>query len=81
MGFLFELEKVTDLKFDIEVKRPLRNAEWECSIKFGGKAADLCLFLEDWADMLDDLKSGTLSKEKYDEVAGSNVCTLFGRCR
>ena len=25
----------------------------------------MCLFLEDWADMLEDLRSGTMSKEKY----------------
>ncbi len=52
---LFELEKVTGLKFDIDVKRPPRDDNWKCSIKFDGKAktdlnADMCLFLEDWAD-------------------------------
>lgn len=50
---LFELEKVAGLKFDIDVKRPPRDENWECSIKFDGKAktdfnADMCLFLEDW---------------------------------
>ncbi len=82
MGFLFELEKITDLKFDIEVKRPPRNAEWECSIKFGGKAADLnadmCLFLEDWADMLEDLRSGTLSKEKYEKWQDQTLAYYSG---
>ena len=52
---LFELEKISGLKFDIDVKRPPRDDKWECSIKFDGKAktdlnADMCLFLEDWAD-------------------------------
>ncbi len=52
---LFELEKVTGLKFDIDVKRPPRDDKWECSITFDGKAktelnADMCLFLEDWAN-------------------------------
>ena len=52
---LFELEKVAGLKFDIDIKRPPRDDNWECSIKFDGKAktdlnADMCLFLEDWAD-------------------------------
>ena len=51
---LFELEKVTGLKFEIDIKRPPRDDKWECAIKFGGKAktnlnADMCLFLEDWA--------------------------------
>ena len=51
---LFELEKVTGLKFEIDIKRPPRDDKWECSITFDGKAkadlnADMCLFLEDWA--------------------------------
>ena len=82
MGFLFELEKVIDLKFDIDVKRPPRNAEWECSIKFGGKSADLnadmCLFFEDWADMLEDLRSGTLSKEKYEKWQDQTLAYYSG---
>ncbi len=62
---LFELEKVAGLKFDIAVKRPPRNDNWECSIKFDGKAktdlnADMCLFLEGWADARENY-----STEKY----------------
>ena len=64
---LFELEKVTGLKFDIDVKRPPREDKWECSIKFDGKAktdlnADICLFLEDWADARENY-----STEQYDD--------------
>ena len=52
---LFEFEKISGLKFDIDVKRPPRDDKWECSITFDGKAktdlnADMCLFLEDWSD-------------------------------
>ncbi len=52
-AMLFELEKITGLKFDIDIKRPPRDDNWECSIKFDGKVktdlnADMCLFLEDW---------------------------------
>ena len=62
---LFELEKVTGLKFEIDIKRPPRDDNWECSIKFDGKAktelnADMCLFLEDWADARENY-----SKEQY----------------
>lgn len=65
-AMLFELEKITGLKFDIGVKRPPRNDNWECSLKFEGKAktelnADMCLFLEDWADMRKK------NPEKYEE--------------
>ena len=56
VAMLFELEKITGLKFDIDVKRPPRNDNWECSIKFDGKEktdfnSDMCLFLEDWRDV------------------------------
>ncbi len=66
LGMLFELEKVTELKFDIDAKRPPRNDNWECSLKFEGKAktelnADMCLFLEDWAAMRKK------NPEKYEE--------------
>ena len=64
------------------MKRPPRNAEWECSIKFGGKSADLnadmCLFLEDWADMLEDMRSGTLSKEKYEKWQDQTLAYYLG---
>ena len=64
-AMLFELEKVAGLKFDIDVKRPPRDDKWECSITFDGKAktdlnADMCLFLEDWADAREDF-----SPERY----------------
>ena len=64
---LFELEKITGLKFDIDVKRPPRNDNWECSLKFDGKAtanlnADMCLFLDDWADAKENYP-----QEKYEE--------------
>lgn len=66
-AMLFELEKITGLKLDIDVKRPPRNDNWECSLKFDGKAktdfnADMCLFLEDWADAKEDC-----SQEAYEE--------------
>lgn len=63
-AMLFELEKVSGLKFDIDVKRPPRDDNWECSIKFDGKAktdlnADMCLFLEDW--------NGAKEREDYEQ--------------
>lgn len=63
-AMLFELEKVSGLKFDIDVKRPPRDDNWECLIKFDGKAktdlnADMCLFLEDW--------NGAKEREDYEQ--------------
>ncbi len=71
MRLLFELEKAQGLNFEIDIRRPPKYGTWECSIKFNGKAADLnadiCLFLEDWADMQEELRSGAISKEKYEK--------------
>lgn len=61
MGFLFQLEQVTGISFDIDVKKPPRSKEWKCAISFNGKASadfntDLCLFLEDWESQRDDIR-------------------------
>lgn len=55
MDYFFKLEEIAELDFQIEVKKPPRNAGWSCSITFNGKDqakfnADMCLFLENWAD-------------------------------
>ena len=63
MSFLFELNKVSSLKFDVDVQKPPRSKEWTCSICFNGKEmdadhnADMCLFLEQWEDMREDVRS------------------------
>ena len=33
MSFLFELNKVSSLKFDVDVKKPPRSNEWTCSMR------------------------------------------------
>ena len=63
MSFLFELNKVSSIKFDVDVKKPPRSNEWTCSIRFNGKEmdadhnADMCLFLEQWEEMREDVRS------------------------
>ena len=62
MGFLFQLELVSGISFDIDVKKPPRSKEWHCAISFNGKASadfntDLCLFLEDWESQRDDIRA------------------------
>ena len=63
MSFLFELDKVSSLKFDVDVQKPPRSNEWTCSIRFNGKEmnadhnADMCLFLEQWEEMREDMHS------------------------
>lgn len=71
MGFLFQMEKIMGLHFRLDVKRPPRDDNWQCSIVFDGKDkaadfnADICLFLEDWRDYRDELQEGILSEDKY----------------
>lgn len=70
MGFLFQLEQVAGVSFDIDVKKPPRSREWTCAITFNGKAladfnADLCLFLEDWESQRDDLRSYCSTQDAY----------------
>lgn len=53
MDFLFKLETVEGIDFKINVQKPPRSKQWECSISFDGKStaefnADMCLFLEQW---------------------------------
>lgn len=70
MGFLFQLEKIAGISFDIDIKKPPRSKEWKCAISFNGKASadfntDLCLFLEDWESQRDDLRSYYSTQDAY----------------
>ena len=72
VNFLFHIEQVNGLDFSIDVKRPPRSKEWQCSITFNGKAdadfnADLCLFLEDWEGQRDKLRTYGTTQEQYRE--------------
>ncbi len=71
MNLLFQLEKVQGLNFKIEVKKPPRHDRWECSVSFDGKSmdadynADMCLFLEQWKEQREDLRTYDLSLSSY----------------
>jgi len=70
MGFLFQLEQVVGISFDIDVKKPPRSKEWQCAISFNGKASadfntDLCLFLEDWESQRDDIRAFQSTQAAY----------------
>ena len=69
MDYFFKLEEIAELDFQIEVKKPPRNDGWFCSITFNGKDqakfnADMCLFLENWAD---ERKRRVHHKEEYEQ--------------
>ena len=71
MGFFFQMEKVMGLNFSIDVKKPPHDEEWQCSLTFKGKDksadfnADMCLFLEEWAEYRDEFRDYMISKGKY----------------
>lgn len=71
MGFFFQMERIAGFGFHVDVKRPPRDENWQCSIVFDGKDkmadfnADICLFLEDWQSYRDELHAEMLSEEKY----------------
>ena len=71
LNYLFHIEQVSGLKFGIDVKKPPRSKEWQCAITFNGKAADadfntdLCLFLENWEEQRDNLRTYGITQEQY----------------
>ena len=69
MDFLFKLETVEGIDFKINVQKPPRSKQWECSISFDGKStaefnADMCLFLEQWEDERSELRAYKRWKEQ-----------------
>ncbi len=73
MAFFFKLDQVSELDFQIDVKRPPRYDGWSCSITFNGKNmsadhnADMCLFLENWEDERDNVRSYYHDHEDYEK--------------
>lgn len=69
MDYFFKLEEIAELDFQVDVKKPPRHDGWSCSITFNGKDqakfnADMCLFLENWAD---ERKRRMYHKEEYEQ--------------
>lgn len=70
MDFLFKLETVEGIDFKIDVQKPPRNKQWECSIAFDGKSmagfnSDMCLFLEQWEEERKELCSFASTQKAY----------------
>ena len=71
MNFLFQLDKIKELGFNIEVKRPPHYDGWKCAITFNGKDVstglnqDLGLFLEEFEDKRNEVKDYQTSLESY----------------
>lgn len=70
MDFLFKLETVEGIDFTINVQKPPRGKRWACSISFDGKStaefnADMCLFLEQWQEERENIRSYASAQEAY----------------
>lgn len=71
MSFLFQLDKLRELGFDIEVKRPPHYSGWECAITFNGKNPtaelnqDLCLFLEEFQNKRNEFHDYQTNLDSY----------------
>ena len=70
MDFLFKLETVEGIDFKINVQKPPRSKQWECSVSFDGKStaefnADMCLFLEQWEDERSELCAYNSTQAAY----------------
>ena len=71
MNYLFHIEQITGLQFSIEVKKPPKHNEWTCSLTFNGKNAnaginaDMCLFLEDWENQRDSVRTYETTQHAY----------------
>lgn len=63
IAFLFRMEQLEELDFQIDVKRPPYYDDWSCSITFNGKSsdadynADMCLFLERWNEERENFRN------------------------
>lgn len=62
LNFFCQLDKIKDINFEVETKRPPHYDGWECTVKFNGKdksAAlnqDICLFLEEFARIREEYR-------------------------
>lgn len=72
LRFLHSLNKKDGLRFDVEVNRPPKTQEWTCSLRFDGNDAsaehnaDLCLFLERFAEERERLETYWIDQDYFD---------------
>lgn len=69
---LNELNNKTGIRFEIETKRPSKDGEWSCALKFDGNDPDnpynveMCQFLEQYALQRHRLESYWTTNEAFD---------------
>ncbi|WP_461811118.1 helix-turn-helix domain-containing protein [Faecalimonas sp.] len=73
INFIFQLDKIQDLGFNIDVKRPPSYDGWSCSLTFDGKDfsselnQDLCLFLEEFKTMKERFANYQLDLKEFEK--------------
>ena len=72
IAVLYQLNKKTGIRFEIDVQRPPRSEEWSCSLKFKGndRSAEmndsLCLILEEFRNEREKLETYWTDQESFD---------------
>lgn len=62
LNFFCMLDRIKDVDFEIETKRPPHYDGWECTVKFNGKNKsailnqDICLFLEEFHRLREEVR-------------------------
>ncbi len=82
--FMFELDSLQKIGFNIEVQRPPIHDGWKCSISFNGKDfseelnQDICLFLEQYKEIREQFKSGDISQEQFQRWKDTTLAYYAG---
>lgn len=71
LNFFCQLDKIKDINFEVETRRPPHFDGWECTVKFNGKDKsaslnqDICLFLEEFSRIRDEYQSYQTDYESF----------------
>lgn len=71
LNFFCQLDKIKDINFEVEAKRPPHFDGWECTVKFNGKDKsvalnqDICLFLEEFSRIRDEYQTYQTDYESF----------------
>lgn len=71
LNFFCLLDRIKDVDFEIETKRPPHYDGWECTVKFNGKDKsaplnqDICLFLEEFHRLREEVRDYQTDYESF----------------
>lgn len=71
LNFFCMLDRIKDVDFEIETKRPPHYDGWECTVKFNGKDKsaslnqDICLFLEEFHRLREEVRDYQADYESF----------------